>query len=321
LNLRSKFSEAQKLAQLRALQTVALADGGMSDPEREFVEALDRTFTQLEVPAGTLPAISPAELASAFPDGVDRATVLAFCVLLALVNGRIRDGQRDCLEAFARSLGSSDELDVFRDIQAGRLKQVSRVLDQRGFGGLLMRSHRKRHPIAWRLRRARERLGLGHADLIRKYRRYGTLPPGTLGREYFEFMVGHGLHFPGEAGSLAEHLVYHDLAHVLGGFETTPEDEILVVAFQAASQAENPFFSLVTPICLFHLGLETSGARVARRQTMEWKPGPFFKELRRGMSCRVDFSSAWDFRAHMGLPLDEARSRLGISPRASTDES
>jgi hypothetical protein len=320
LNLRSTLSDIQKRALLRALQTVALADGGASDLEREFVEALDGSFTHVGAPLDVAPTIAPEELARVFPDPASRSTVLDLCILLALVNGTPSGDQNDRLSAIERAFGPSAELEVYRSIRAGDATHVRKVLDSEGFGGLLKRSYRRRHPLAWRIQRAKERLGLGRDDLIQKYRRYERFAPDTLGREYFEFIVRNELGFPGESGSLAEHLVYHDLAHVLGGFETTPEEEILVVAFQAATQTHNPFYSILTAICLFHLGMATSGARVVQLQTMKWKPGPFFEELRRGLSCRVDFSEAWDYRPYVRLPLREARRRLGILPRASSSK-
>ena len=104
---------------------------------------------------------------------------------------------------------------------------------------------------------------------------------------------------------------------MLGEFGTSAEEEVPVVSFQAACQKYHPCFSLLVSICLLHLGLETVGSEVVRPPTMKWMPEPWFGSLRSGANCRVDFSDGWNFWPYVKMPVDEARSRLGISPRTS----
>jgi hypothetical protein len=317
VNLHSQFNNTQNSALLRALKTIALADLELSGPEREFIESVGHHFAAGDAVLDNLSTIAPEELAKTFPFILDRATVLDFCILLALVNGKTCREQELQLDAMESAFEfKSVELDVYRDIRANRPRRISAVLDEQGFGGLSMRARRRKYPVASMIQRMKMRLGVNNVGLTRRYRSYAEFDRGTLGREYYEFIVRNELPFPGEAAPW-EHLVHHDLAHVLGDFGTSAEEEILVVTFQAASQKFNPFFSVMTGICLFHLGLETSGANVVEPQTMQWQPGSFFRELRRGSNCLVDFSDGWDFRPYMSMSLDAARSSLGISPRTS----
>lgn len=86
----------------------------------------------------------------------------------------------------------------------------------------------------------------------------GQLAPGTLGRAYFDFVNGHGLPFPGERKAVAERGVWHDLSHVLGGYDITPIDEALVVSFIAGYRNEDPFFWLFTIALQFQVGIRIS---------------------------------------------------------------
>ncbi len=224
--------------------------------------------------------------------------MLDFRILLALVNGKTSGEQELLLDEMDRAFElKSAELDVYRYIRTNNLKRITEVLNQRAFGGLSQRACRRKHPFAASIRRVLARLGVrqNRARLARKYGSLGSYAAGTLGREYHDFLVRHRLFFPGDAGFLGEHLVHHDLCHVLGEFGTSAEEEVLVVSFQAACQKHHPCFSLPVNICLLHLGLEATGSAVLRPQTMKWMPEPWFRALRRGANSRVDFSDGWNF--------------------------
>ncbi|MGV6826595.1 MAG: hypothetical protein ACWA5Q_06440 [bacterium] len=316
MDLHFKFTRDQKYAIARTLATVALANGNLSRLERTYIKAFDHYFLFLELNPEELGAIDLDQLPGIFPDKTSRSTLMDLCILLTLVNGNTDLSQGQCLDEVEHALGlRTTELALYRHIALNQMEQISEVLDDKGMLGLSYRAYRRKHPSAWLFKKAQRKLGLGKQRLTARYRNYGNYPPGSLGRAYYEFMTSNQLSFPGEQTALSEYLVNHDLAHVLGGFGTTPEEEILVVAFQSGAQKYNPFYSILSAISLFHLGLETSGYQVAAIQTMNWKPDSFFRELYRGTQCKVDFANAWDFQPYMKLPLEEARRKLGIPPR------
>src|SRR5712692_1074842 len=60
-------------------------------------------------------------------------------------------------------------------------------------------------------------------------------PEGSWGRGVADFYDRHGFPFPGERFGIYELGARHDWVHVLAGYETTPEGELDVFAFIAAS--------------------------------------------------------------------------------------
>jgi tellurite resistance protein len=313
-----QFSGSQKMCLLQALVTVARADRALSDRESAFIEAIQQHLLDTSASPASLPPISPADLQRSFSKPEDRRVVMATCVLIALVDGEARVEQETALAEFEHAFGlQSAELEAFRDIRAGRIEKVSATMNRESFGGHSGRLYRRRHPFKTLRHKLFSPLRLEQTALAKKYRALGILAEGTLGRCYFDFIESKQYKFPGEVDALAEHLAHHDFTHVLGEFGTTPGEELLTVAFQAGAQSYNPFWSMLTAISLFHLGLASSGSKVARQQKMKWDPDPFFQEFVRGSKCSVDLSDGWDHWRYLALPIEEVRALLNIEPRAA----
>src|SRR5262249_48094188 len=81
----------------------------------------------------------------------------------------------------------------------------------------------------------------GHAKIDEhkawRYKELGLLPEGTLGREYWRFCVERRFPMPGEPGlAITEQMVFHDMAHVLSGYDTDLPGEIRQGSFQAGNR-------------------------------------------------------------------------------------
>jgi ubiquinone biosynthesis protein COQ4 len=172
------------------------------------------------------------------------------------------------------------------------------------------------------------------ADLLRRLpslrtllggdrRAIATLPPGTLGREYHEFMSVHDFSTEamaelGQAGGerpmaadekwFAERMnTLHDVRHVVAGYGQEPLGELCLLAFRYA-QSRHPgmaFFAL------------TWGLRTARERRHDRIIPAVLEGYRRGRSA------VWvddlDWEQMMRQPLAAIRTRLGLTPPAVYD--
>ena len=152
-------------------------------------------------------------------------------------------------------------------------------------------------------------IGLGHdANKARRYNDLGRLDEGTLGRAYWRFVVDNDLGFPGEA----EEGTWHDVTHVLAGYDTSPEGEVSVVSFIAGYRKEDPFFWLFTIALQFHLGIRVSPYSAAGLGHFE--PTLVLRALRRGMEMKRDLSVDDDPWEDFERPLADVRREYNVVP-------
>jgi hypothetical protein len=153
-----------------------------------------------------------------------------------------------------------------------------------------------------------------------RFRALEQLPESTLGNRFFRHCVAAGLPFPGEKGGFPIGAVYHDFTHVLTGYDTSPEGEMKNAAFQAGyTQDDHDFFTWLISIVLHTTGVNLIPFPI------ELRPGRIgegslatdvLRELKRGNGMKVDLGDRWDCWEYVDLPIDVARERLGVAPRA-----
>lgn len=152
-------------------------------------------------------------------------------------------------------------------------------------------------------------------------------PPGTWGRGVADFYAAHAFPFPGERHGIYEVGARHDWVHVLADYPATPEGEIDVFAFIAASMAggEGQVLFLVT-LCLFQNNSikRVGGKRVviACADTLD-EPGAADRladAFYRGQQCTADVMAGIDHFAHAERPLDEVRRELNVLPKSVPGE-
>lgn len=103
----------------------------------------------------------------------------------------------------------------------------------------------------------------------------------------------------------------NDQTHLLSGYGTDPEGESLAASFSAGNRGKNPFTYIFFVLCQFHLGMRFSG--FAPSATGAFDARKALWAARRGMEVNIDLTQEWDYWADLGLSLDQARAKLGMT--------
>src|SRR5581483_3892337 len=151
--------------------------------------------------------------------------------------------------------------------------------------------------------------------LAARHHALGDLPRGTHGRAFFEFYRAYQFAFPGEPTGLNETFATrHDSTHVLSGYDTSPQGELLVSTFTAGMHPHEPMSGHILPVIVsWHLGFKVTDLAGSYKDALD--PEKFFVAWERGGKTTTDvFDTAWDFWAASTQPLDELRAAYGIPP-------
>ena len=88
---------------LRAMKTVAMADGALDDSERHMMEAIQRIFGTTYTVEELAP-ITPAELARSLPDPQIRRQLVHGLIVMSLIDREASPQETDLVEQFAQAL-------------------------------------------------------------------------------------------------------------------------------------------------------------------------------------------------------------------------
>jgi ubiquinone biosynthesis protein COQ4 len=144
-----------------------------------------------------------------------------------------------------------------------------------------------------------------------------ALPPGSLGRVYYEFMAEENL----SAEQLVElskvqkplstdELVWfrernremHDLLHVTAGYGRDPLGEACVVAFSFAQTGQKGF-GVIAIVAAFRINRRLPGQHVVRAVSEAYRQGK-----------RAEWLIGADWEGLLSQPLDAIRAQLKITP-------
>lgn len=310
-------TDAERDAILRAMCVVAAAGGRdtLTPADETAIRAANEFVfgSQATVDVRGLAPISPRELAAAL-DNPDTAEAAAkFLAVTALVDGTIDASRIELACAFAGELGVKD--DYLRDLTeaaAGHLAWVAADLNRQNVLSLTHGTIRRfedypLHPY---------RENGGDRDLVERYRALAELAPGTLGREFLDWYTTHSFELPGEPESVNEAFVRpHDSTHLLSGYSTSPQGELLVSTFTLGMMGPHePIGGQVLPVILsFHLGVHLTDLAGAWRGSLD--PRKFWAAWDRGAACSTNlFAADWDFWSVADVPLAELRRRYRVPP-------
>jgi hypothetical protein len=154
------------------------------------------------------------------------------------------------------------------------------------------------------------------AEVAARFQAWERLPPESLGAHVFRHYREHGFALPGESGGFPEAGLYHDISHVLAGYDTTPQGETLVGGFIAGYRENRPGHGLFT--ALFVLSIFSTGVDVtpigvgAETGTVGDVAERFLLAIERGSAMSQDLSDEWNFWDYIELSIEEVRTRLGI---------
>lgn len=306
------ISNEEAYASLRAMATCARADGELSAIEEDTLRVAAKLLG-VSCDPDHLADIPVDELARVFPEPARRERVVQAMILMALMDGDVTQAEVALARTYASELGVDEpRVANLGHVAEGRLRTLWLDLARRSFARpIFERTLREKGPMGvWKI--VGPMVGLAQdPTLARKYIALGELPEGTFGRAYFRFIVENELGFPGE-GIVAEEGVWHDLAHVLAGYDTTPHGEVSVVSFIAGTAREDPFFWLFSIALQFHLAIRVSP--YSEGATGHFLPEVVAPALLRGLRVTKDLSRAWDPFPHFARPLRDVRAELGVPP-------
>lgn len=319
---RLTFTPDQGVLFARAMRGALDVSGHPTELQERMIRTIARHLMGADLDPHGIEPLDATEVAALVTDPTMRRRLVQGAVTLELLEDPSRELARH-VRAFARALDVSEPMvDA-----AGRLARGQLALMYAD----IMRSsyyteeteHLALHGHLWRLIRSK----VAYTNIVasraieRKWRALAELPPGSLGAATAAFYRVHRFPFPGERRGIGEVGAHHDFVHVLADYPPTPEGEIDVFAFIAASMADpKGFAQLVMTLGLFQNATikHVAGKKVvlARSGTLEDQGAAarFGDALERGARCEVE-ALCIDHFAIAAEPLDELREQFAIPPR------
>ncbi len=298
---------------LRAMKTVAMADGALDASERHMLESIQQIFGTTH-DLEQLAPITSTELARAFPDQQLRRQLVQGLVIMTLIDGKAGPKETALVEQFAQAL----EVDVpevknLRHVLKGEILQLRLDLVRRFWLRQKVTEVWNKEGLRGLYKFVRGMMGrYENKELAARYRTLEHYPPGSLGRSYWEYCHKNGFALPGEKGGAPEQILFHDCAHILSGYGTAPEEEVQVACFSAGFQRREPWIFVFFVLLQFHVGIRMTPITQAR--TGMFDPLKAMIAIRRGASMNVDLNDGWDYWPVMGEQVEELRRRYNILP-------
>lgn len=301
---------------LRAMKTVALADGALDDAERQMLTSVQTILGTDHAVEGLAP-VTPEELASALTDRQIRHQLVQGLIVISLIDGKANVRETEAVEQFARALDvNAPEVQDLRYLLKGEMLRLRLDLARRFWLREKVKEIWQEERLRGLYKFVRGMLGrYEDAALARRYQALEHYPQGSLGRSYWEYCRQNGFPLPGEKGGAAEQVLFHDCAHVLSGYGTTPEEEVQVACFSAGFQRRDPWTFVFFVLLQFHVGIRLTPITAAR--TGFFDPVKALVAIRRGAAMTVDLNSGWDYWPVMAEQVDELRRRYNILPMAA----
>ena len=306
---------------LRAIAMVArAAEGGIDQPHLAIMAAVQRLVLQTDLDVDQLEEIDAEQLAENYDgDALAARQLVRGMVVLSLAVGPPTPRQTELITVFAAALGVDEPAVHVMDHLANE-EMLRFRLD------FYRRSHLRDY-IGTQYRTQGGILGVAKAvlglrglvedaALAARFRAFGELPEDTLGHGLFRYYEDNGFSFPGEPAGFPVGALFHDFGHVLGGYDSSPEGELKVAAFQAGYRDDdNAFFTVLFAVLIHTAGVNMAPipmpvllGRIGQGDLAE----QMVHALARGSAMTTDLGDDWDFWAYVDLPLEEARARLGV---------
>lgn len=275
--------------------------------------AFDPPVSDLDVDA--LEAIGPEQLAARVTDPEVRRVAGNLLAMLSLTEGeadgaRLREAVR-----FNHVLGIHEAyVHDLLELARGHQNWVKADLVRRNLASF--------HGLADEIREHGATPYTGTPEdqaLAARYLALGELPAGTFGRAYFDHFREHGFGFPGEVGALTEAFAApHDSIHVLSGYGTSTQSEMLVSAFTAGMhRVEALEAHILPPLLEWHVGLDMSFAVAPEPGWLD--PHKYLVAINRGRACTHDVLDEWDVFAVADRDLEDLRAEYEIPPLDPAD--
>lgn len=301
-------------AGLRALKMVAMADGELHELERRLLNAAQAHILRTDFDLSALEPITPAALAQAVELPELRERILSAAIIMALIDGEATEAEGKLLAGFADAFGIESQAltDVQRMIDKHLL--IARMdITRRAFIGQRGRSYVREQGIRGLVRALRAVIGIEDPKLAARYHALADFEPGTLGREYYDFVKRNEFSFPGEKDAAPEPILFHDCLHVLADYGTDSLEETQIASFQAGILKKDPLFGMLFMLAQFHLGLQVTPTTGPEKLVAE--PALMLEAFVRGTRVNRDLCVDWNPWDDFERPVEELRRELAIEPR------
>jgi hypothetical protein len=303
---------------------LSAAPDGLDELQWEMLESIVADVLASGIKPRDVPPVGPAELARVIALPYPRLVVLHLMITLAFVRHPEVPAVAAAIDDYAAALEIDEPMvhaaRLYADEQAALL-----YLDiERNSEFTEETLHRIVHGHLWRVLRNK----LAYTGIVadraieRRWKALDDCAPGTWGGQLAAFYREHEFPYPGERHGISEIGARHDWVHVLADYGPTPEGEIDVFAFIAASMPDpRGFAQFVMTLGLFQNGTihHVAGKRIgnARADTLADKGAVhrWADALRRGAACNVDIMNI-DHFDYKDLSLEEARERFGVVGKA-----
>ena len=308
-------------AGLRAMVMVARAPGAIAPPARALLDAAQKVLLGTDHDVDRLDGITPQDLARALARPEIRRQLVQGMIIVSMAAGEPPVVQSELVERFAGALEvETPALRALRHL-AGRDILLYKLCVVRN--GHLPDMIRDQYAHQGLMGVAKAVLGIKglaeEPEVAARYHALERLPDDRLGKRLWHHYQDNHFKFPGEKNGFPAAGVYHDVSHVLAGYNTTPEGETLVGAFSAGyreGRADHGFFTLLFVVSIFSTGVDVTPINVGAREGTVGRIAPQFLEaIQRGAAITTDLSNDWDFWPYLELPLEDARQRLRVQPK------
>jgi uncharacterized tellurite resistance protein B-like protein len=302
---------------MRAMKTVALADGELDPTERALMEAAQELFG-VEIDIDVLEPITPKQLAEEIIDPQLRWQLCHGMVVMCLADGEVNASESRLVDDFARALAiKSESFETLQKLADGHFLAARLDVARHFFAREKMIERVKADGFGWLVRAVATLAGITEdKKLADRYRALEGYPDNSLGKRYFEFIRGNGFQFPGERGGAPEPVSLHDLTHTLGGYGTDPAGEMQVIGFHAGYRKADPFTWMFFGLMQFHMGIRIG--LLAKAESGHFNPRLMLKALARGAAMNIDLTDRWNPWDVMDRDIDELRAQYNIAPQEPT---
>lgn len=317
--MEKRWNQLEVEAGLVALAGLAWIPGKRGDGAVRALDALQRFFgTRLDlVHVSAFEMEGVPAIAEAVRDPWLRLQLVRAAIVLVMLDAAPTRAQLDAIRALASALAVDEpgivDLELYMKGSKLRLRRhllprfwafdrLRARIVERGF-------FRAVYPaVSATLFRRYE-----NAELAARFAALRTLPEGSLGRGFLAYLDANHFPLPGELGSVSDIIVAHDLGHVLGGYGTTPGEEVLIASFSAGHRSKDPFAFILFVLFQFHLGIQVTPG--AAPEVGYFDPARVLSAIERGAAMNVDLSADWNYFDVMDQPIASLRKRYALPPR------
>jgi len=312
----------------RGMATAVAPGGGLTPVQASLLRAITRAVTDLDIDYLALDPLGCDEFAAVLAGrGADyRRRIVHHMVLAELVLAPLPDDVAERVTAYAAALGIDDDfVRIARRYARGTLGLAWCDLRRSGFAER-WDDEEKVVPLHAAAAAADpfEEAALD-PELTARWKAFGELPEGTLGRGIYEMYDARAFFWPGTRSAASPQLAQHDFVHVLADYGTTIEGELEVFGLIGRADPDPKGFAwLATVVGLFETGHVSQQGffEVNVRERHLSTPGNEVRladAIRRGKRICEALDRdllTFDYHELAPLPVDEVREHLHIPAKS-----